>query len=52
MMTEDRYRELEADMTLKLTREELDEGWHFCYEWDQMLICKDWPEAECCLCYD
>ena len=50
-MKRQRYKELETDLSLKLTPEEVAEGWHFCgSEWDDMLIHKDWPEAECCNC--
>lgn len=49
-MTPERHRELEGNLQLRLTPEEVAEGWHFCVEWDGMLIHKDWPEAECCTC--
>ena len=25
-------------------------GWHYCAEWDGMLIHKTWPEMEVCIC--
>ncbi len=34
----------------KLTKEELEDGWHFCPDWDDMLIHKEWPEIESCTC--
>jgi hypothetical protein len=34
-----------------LTPEEIAEGWHFCYEWDQLLVGPGMPEMECCLCF-
>lgn len=49
-MTKERYRELETNIQLQLTPEELVEGWHFCLEWDDMLIHKSWKEAEYCSC--
>lgn len=50
-MTYERYYELERDLNLKLTAEEVEAGWHFCNaEWDGMLIHESWPEAECCSC--
>jgi len=27
-----------------------DAGWHFCPDWDFMLIGPEWPEMECCTC--
>jgi hypothetical protein len=27
-----------ADDTLKLTADELKDGWHFCYDWDGLLV--------------
>jgi len=34
---------------IKLTEEEQRE-WHFCWDWDGLLIHKDHPEFECCVC--
>lgn len=50
-MTPERRRQLDDDFDLKLTQEELDQGYHFCCEWDGLLIHKDDPESECCLCF-
>lgn len=36
-MTEERYRALEYGESV-LTCEELNQGWHFCPDWDFMLI--------------
>jgi hypothetical protein len=33
-----------------LTDREFANGWHFCFEWDGLLIHPSWPEAECCRC--
>jgi hypothetical protein len=50
-MGRDRYNELMLDQSAKLTQEEIDDGWHFCTEWDFLLIHKSWMEFECCDCY-
>lgn len=50
-MTKERYQALMApDSELSLTDEEVKEGYHFCWDWDGLLIHKDDPEAECCSC--
>lgn len=49
-MSQRRYIEIEANKSQHLTEEEKAAGWHFCKEWDFMLIHKSWPEAEACLC--
>jgi len=28
----------------RLTPEEMAEGWHYCWEWDGLLVCPDFPE--------
>lgn len=33
-----------------LTKEEIAEGWHFCYEFDGLLIGPESGEMECCTC--
>lgn len=48
-MIKDRYRELQAGQS-ELTQEEIDIGWHFCLEWDDMLCHPSWPEANVCGC--
>jgi len=30
--------------------EEMAEGWHFCPEWDYLLIGGDMEELKCCTC--
>ncbi len=49
-MDKQRYYELSTNMELKLTPEEVAAGWHFCPDWDDMLIHKDGPEAGGCTC--
>jgi len=34
----------------KLTKQEVEQGYHFCPDWDYMVICPDDPEYEACLC--
>jgi hypothetical protein len=50
-MDHKRYCEIESGITdAKLTSEEIAEGWHFCREWDGLLIGPGMPEMEACLC--
>lgn len=49
-MTPERYRELSRNMAAALTPEEVAAGWHFCCDWDGLLINDEYPEAECCTC--
>lgn len=51
-MTEERYRALNRNMDLTLTPEEVAAGWHFCYEWDGMLIHREDMEAKACRCFE
>lgn len=46
-MTEERYRELETNLNLCLTEDEIKEGWHFCNEFDGLLVKGD-PNEEYC----
>lgn len=46
-MTKQRYWDIEIRGSM-LTQDEMDEGWHFCCERDQMLI--GMPEMDACLC--
>jgi len=48
-MTDERYKECQKGM-LQLTQEEIDKGWHYCLEWDDMLCHPSWPEADACDC--
>lgn len=50
-MNKDRYNELMNDPNSRLTDEEIAEGYHFCLEWDGLLIHRDDPEARCCDCH-
>jgi hypothetical protein len=49
-MTPERYNELEMNIEVKLTSEERAEGWHFCDEFDSMLVGPGMQELECCTC--
>lgn len=35
-----------------LTDEQIDSGWHFCPEFDFMLVGPDMPEWDLCNCFD
>jgi hypothetical protein len=49
-MTEERWKELMRDQTLPLTKQEIADGWHFCPEWDGLLIGPGEMEWEFCMC--
>jgi hypothetical protein len=51
-MTGERYAYLSKNMDASLTEEEYKAGWHFCYDWDGMLIHESYPEFKCCSCKD
>lgn len=48
-MEDIRYSNLMADLSI-LTPTEIAAGWHFCPDWDFLLICPDYPESESCTC--
>jgi hypothetical protein len=37
-MTSARYKELMAENNVQLTEAEIDQGWHFCEDWDDLLV--------------
>lgn len=47
-ISEERYRKLMSGESL--TPEEIADGWHFCCEWDGLLIHPSWREARVCAC--
>lgn len=49
-MNPGRYKLLDNTEGAKLTQAEIAEGWHFCSDWDFMLIGPGFPELESCLC--
>lgn len=51
-MTDERYRQLMESDTIPLSQEEVDAHWHFCPEWDGLLISPSMMEFEFCLCFD
>jgi hypothetical protein len=49
MMTPERRRHLENSWD-NVTDEEFQQGYHFCKEWDFMLVGPEDAEAQCCIC--
>ena len=49
-MDDERKYVLENDPNSVLTGKELSEGWHFCPDWDGILVGPGTPEKESCLC--
>lgn len=49
-MTNGRWKQLSEDDSLKLTPEEINDGWHFCLEFDGLLIGPDMGELHACRC--
>lgn len=49
-MTRQRYNQLMHNPELKLTDAELEDGWHFCGEWDGLLVHPACSEYEHCSC--
>jgi hypothetical protein len=49
-MTPERWLELERDQNSRVTHGEIADGWHFCPEWDGLLIGPEMGEFQCCLC--
>lgn len=49
-MTNERYNQLMWEGKGELTEEEKAEGWHFCREWDGLLIGPGDDEREACSC--
>lgn len=49
-MNNERWKDLMANDKLYLTVEELQEYWHFCPDWDGLLINPDMGEWKACCC--
>lgn len=49
-MTEERYKNLMENQKDELTSEEIQSGWHFCNEFDGLLVGPGMGELECCQC--
>jgi hypothetical protein len=50
-MTDERFNQLMESDDLELTPEEVAEGWHFCWDWDGLLIKPGMREYEACTCF-
>ena len=50
-MNRDRYVELDNGKG-ELTLAEVAQGWHFCDEWDGLLVGPGMAEMECCGCFE
>jgi len=51
-MDNKRWLYLETNVDAKLTKEEMEEGWHWCCEFDYLLVGPGMQEMEYCLCFD
>lgn len=49
-MTGDRYRYLMRDQDSELTESEIEEGWHFCWDFDGLLVGPGMSEFQICRC--
>ena len=49
-MTNERYIELELNQEAKLTSEEINDGYHWCVDWDGMLVGADMDAIDGCTC--
>ena len=53
-ISEERYSLLMSNEKERLTQEEMDDGWHWCWEMDGLLVNTKTPEFEflkdCCKC--
>ena len=50
-MTQERYHSFnQLNLPSKLTEAEIEEGWHFCPDWDGLLIGPKTPEFDNCTC--
>ena len=50
-MTRTRWLELSSDETLNLLTEEFSARWHFCWEWDGLLVGPGMDEIWYCRCF-
>jgi hypothetical protein len=50
MVSRERYNALMNDQSANLSDSEFRAGWHFCYDWDGLLIGPGMKEMECCNC--
>lgn len=49
-MQKSRWYQLMNNDELPLSQEELDEGWHWCPEWDDLLVGPEMGEWDACQC--
>ncbi len=49
-MSDERYQALMLDMESKLTEEEINLGWHWCFEFDGLLVNANDPDMKKCGC--
>jgi len=49
-MTEGRWQTLFDDLSSKLTTDEINEGWHWCQEFDGLLVGPGMSERQFCGC--
>lgn len=49
-MTDERYHHLNDVEGARLTEEEARAGWHWCREWDFLLVGPEMPELQSCSC--
>jgi len=49
-MTRNRWAEFWNNDDAQLTDAEIAEGWHFCWEWDGLLVGPGMDELDCCHC--
>lgn len=49
-MDRKRWNELMNDDSTELTPEEVAQGWHWCWEWDGLLVGPGMKELEACVC--
>ncbi len=50
-MKRSRWLELMKDQSLEVTRKEFDQGWHFCWDWDGLLVGPGMGEWDFCTCH-
>lgn len=51
-MTDKRWRQVMKNENENLTQDELERGYHFCYDWDGLLVGPCMGEFRYCNCFD
>ena len=49
-MNDERWKKLMEDDSIELTRDEISQGWHWCNEFDGLLVGPGMSEMEFCKC--